>query len=279
MSEMHEAMEALASHPPAEHAGHGGTTSNLSIDEVLLLHSAGYEPAGLATGVAWWSIPWGVWQWQAGEVQEASDAFREAFDEASSLLRKECTDVGGSGVVGVDIELRVRAHHVDVALSGTAIRPLSSQPAPRTFISDLSARDFVLLSRAGWTPVGLVAGASFVIAPRRSARQWAAQQGRNTELNNLTQALYHAREVAMEGMQQGGLGLHADGIVNVKLREGPLGHSVRIIQFVAAGTAVRIGSGGHRAIAPTMVVGLDERVRQFEAASLRTVGSPQRRHR
>jgi len=37
----------------------------------------------------------------------------------------------------------------------------------------------------------------------------------------------------MDSMQQMGLGLHADGVVNVKLREGPLGHNPRIIQFVA----------------------------------------------
>jgi len=39
------------------------------------------------------------------------------------------------------------------------------------------------------------------------------------ELPNLTEALYLARERAMDSMQQMGLGLHADGVVNVKLRE------------------------------------------------------------
>lgn len=277
VSEFTSAMEALAS--PARSDEHGAT-SDLSIDEVLLLHSAGWEPAAVVFGVSWWSIPWGVWQWgQVGEVSEAAAAFRGAFNQAASNLRKECSDAGGSGVVGVEVELRVRSHHVDVALSGTAVRRVEARNQRFEFISDLSARDFILLSRAGWTPIDLVAGASFVIAPRRSARQWASQQGRNTELTNLTQALYHAREVAMEDMQEGGLRLNSEGVVNVKLREGPLGHSSRIIQFMAVGTAVRLGSEGHRSITPKMVMTLDEKVRQFQAASLRSKAQGRRRRR
>ena len=49
-----------------------GATSDLSIDETLLLHSIGWEPVDLVFGVSWWSIPWGVWQWQTGEIAEAS---------------------------------------------------------------------------------------------------------------------------------------------------------------------------------------------------------------
>jgi len=88
------------------------------------------------------------------------------------------------------------------------------------------------------------------------------------ELPNLTEALYLARERAMDSMQQMGLGLHADGVVNVKLREGPLGHNPRIIQFVAVGprsssltaaTARLSDDGG----------ALDDPVLAFEAASLR----------
>jgi len=78
------------------------------------------------------------------------------------------------------------------------------------------------------------------------------------ELPNLTEALYLARERAMDSMQQMGLGLHADGVVNVKLREGPLGHNPRIIQFVAVGTAVKLADSGHRSVEPMMVVPLDD---------------------
>jgi len=257
---------------PADGTGGRATTSDLSIDEILLLHSIGWEPVDVVFGVSWWSVPWGVWQWQVGEIEEASNAFAGAMDEASRLLRDECTRLGGSGVVGVDVGLRVASHHIDLTLTGTAVRRIGAAASPFEFVSDLSARDFVLLTRSGWWPLGLAAGASFVVAPRRSARQWAAQQGQNTELPNLTEALYLAREKAMERMQRSGMAMHAEGVVGVKLREGPLGYNARAMQFVAIGTGVHLREDAHRTIDPTMVVTLDERVREFDIRKLRSGG-------
>jgi uncharacterized protein YbjQ (UPF0145 family) len=274
--EVRMAMGALAEGGPAEggapRAGRG-TTSDLTIDETLLLHSAGWEPVDLVFGVSWWSIPWGVWQWgRSGEVDEASSAFSGAADQAATLLRQECVKVGGVGVLGVEIDFRVSSRRVAIEMSGTAVKRTEGDHHDFEFISDLSARDFVLLTRAGWWPLGLAAGASFVIAPARTARQWASQQGRNMELPNLTQALYLARERAMERMQRAGAGMNAEGIVGVRLREGRASSSIRVMQFVAIGTGVHLRSGTHQSIAPMMVVPLDERVRQFDVKSLRSTG-------
>jgi uncharacterized protein YbjQ (UPF0145 family) len=265
--EVRRAVGALGA-PPRGNDAHP-TTSDLSIDETLLLHSAGWEPVDLVFGVAWWSIPWGVWQWTTGEVHEASSAFTGAADQAATFLRRECEKAGGSGVIGVEIGLTVSSHHIAVALSGTAVRRTGGGKSPFEFISDLSARDFVLLTRAGWWPLGLAAGACFVVAPRRTVAQWASQQGQNTELPNLTEALYLAREGAMERMQRAGQSMRADGIVAVKLREGRASSSVRVTQFVAFGTGVHLRDGVHRSVSPQMVVPLDERVRLFEATALR----------
>jgi uncharacterized protein YbjQ (UPF0145 family) len=267
--EVRQAVNAVAASAQTASGSARGTTSDLTIDETLLLHSAGWEPVDLVYGVSWWSIPWGVWQWTTGEVQEASAAFTGAADHAAKQLRQACDQAGGSGVLGVEVSVRVSSHHVAIELTGTAVRRIGADSHRFEFISDLSARDFVLLTRAGWWPLGLAAGASFVIAPRRTAREWAAQQGQNVELPNLTQALYLARERAMERMQQAGAGMKAEGIVAVKLREGRASSSVRVIQFVAIGTGVHLRTGAHRSVAPEMVVPLDEIVRQFEVKSLR----------
>jgi len=98
-------------------------------------------------------------------VTAASDAFGGAMREASEQLRHESARAGGAGVVGVEIDISVHSHHVDVTLTGTAVRRIGEKPSGDEFLSDLSARDFSLLIRAGWMPRGLVAGASFVIAP------------------------------------------------------------------------------------------------------------------
>ena len=271
--EVRQAVAAVAASAPAPADGQAtGTTSDLTIDETLLLHSAGWEPVDLVYGISWWSIPWGAWQWTTGEIQEASSAFAGAVGQAANQLRESCKRAGASGVLGVDVGVRVSSHHVSIELTGTAVRRTGKDAHGFEFISDLSARDFVLLTRAGWWPLGLAAGASFVIAPRRTAREWASQQGQNVELPNLTQALYLARERAMERMQRAGTEMKADGIVAVKLREGRASSSVRVIQFVAIGTGVHLREGAHRSIAPEMVVPLDELVRQFEVKSLRGPG-------
>lgn len=289
MTELQEAMKALAGPEGKSGASSGrgsgrgsrrsdaqgtgrGVTSDLTIDETLLLHSIGWEPVDMVFGVAWWSIPWGVWQWQTGEVTEASTAFAGAMAEAADELRAECAQAGGSGVVGVTVDIRVTAHHMDVSLSGTAVRRVGATKVGFEFISDLSARDFVLLTQAGWWPLGLAAGASFVIAPRRSAREWAGQQGQNVELPNLTQALYLAREGAMARMQESGKAMQAEGVVRVKMREGLLGRGSRVMQFVSVGTAVHLRDGRHRRVNPAMVVTLDDPAPEFAAESLRGGG-------
>ncbi len=268
--EVRQAVTAVSAAPPtAASDAVRGTTSDLTIDEMLLLHSAGWEPVDLVYGISWWSVPWNAWQWTTGEVQEASSAFAGAAAQAAKQLRESCERAGGSGVLGVEVGVRVSSHHVAIELSGTAVRRTRADHHRFEFISDLSARDFVLLDRAGWRPLGLATGASFVIAPRRTAREWASQQGQNVELPHLTQALYLARERAMERMQRAGAEMHADGIVAVKLREGRASSSVRVIQFVAIGTGVHLPAGSHRSVAPEMVVPLDEMVRQFDVKSLR----------
>ena len=111
-----------------------------------------------------------------------------------------------------------------MTLVGTAVRPVGSSglSADPVFLSDLSGRDFALLHTAGWAPLGLAVGASFVYAPRRSAGVAIKQKGQNVELTNFTEAMYSARESAMERMQQSALAMDGTGVVEVKVEEGPM---------------------------------------------------------
>ena len=89
------------------------------------------------------------------------------------------------------------------------------------FVSDLSARDFTLLQRAGWMPVGLAFGASFVYAPRRTAGTAMKQTRQNVELTNYTEAMYSARESAMEKMQRSALEVGGRGRGRGEGHRGP----------------------------------------------------------
>ena len=273
MSEdLRQAIAALASAPPS---GTPSVTSDLTIDESLLLHSAGFEPADLVTGTSVQSIPYGSFMIPYGQgapvqIPYATQAVVEAFRVSAERLRYECARAGGTGVVGVEVDVEIESQSALVVFTGTAIRPVKPTRAVqgRPFVTDLSVRDFILLLRAGWEPLDIATGASFVGAPLRGLRQVIAQSAQNVELTNLTQALQEAREEAMERMQRDAIGANASGVVNVSILDGPLGHSRHILAFICYGTAVRLTADKHQRIEPELVLPLDDNL-GFEATSLR----------
>ncbi len=80
------------------------------------------------------------------------------------------------------------------------------------FTSDLSVNEFLLVREAGFDPVGLVVGSSIYHIGYQQAN-W----NQNQEMTVLTQAMYHARELAMTRMEEEANALGADGIVGVRL--------------------------------------------------------------
>ena len=82
------------------------------------------------------------------------------------------------------------------------------------FTSDLSVNEFLLVREAGFDPVGLVVGSSIYHIGYQQA-SWK----QNQEMGVLTQAMYHARELAMTRMEEEADELGADGIVGVRLEE------------------------------------------------------------
>ncbi|MBV8760815.1 MAG: heavy metal-binding domain-containing protein [Deltaproteobacteria bacterium] len=80
----------------------------------------------------------------------------------------------------------------------------------KLFTSDLSVSELLLVREAGFDPVGLVMGTSiYQVAPR-------VRRG-GGELEDTTKALYHARELAMNRMEEEADALGADGIIGVRL--------------------------------------------------------------
>ena len=120
------------------------------------------------------------------------------------------------------------------------------------FTSDLSVNEFLLVREVGFRPLGLVLGSSIYHVGLQVGR-W----GRNQELDVLSQALYHARELAMTRMQAEAEALHAEGIVGVQLRQHSHTWGSHTTEFFAIGTAVRPLRPDHIIERPTMVLTLD----------------------
>src|SRR5207245_4097210 len=106
------------------------------------------------------------------------------------------------------------------------------------FTSDLSVNEFLLVAEAGFDPVGLVVGSSIYHIGYQQAN-WK----QNQEMNVLTQAMYHARELAMTRMEEEANALAADGIVGVRLEVTRHQWGEDLAEFVAIGTAIRSRDG------------------------------------
>src|SRR5438445_10323403 len=102
------------------------------------------------------------------------------------------------------------------------------------FTSDLSVNEFLLVREAGFRPLGLVLGSSIYHVGLQVGR-W----GKNQELDVLSQAMYHARELAMSRMEAEASALGADGIVGVRLEVEMQEFGNDIAEFIAVGTAVK----------------------------------------
>ena len=284
-AELRAGMAALAA-PPAGGAAKSGTTSDLSVDEVLLLHAAGWEPVALVAGYDIHSIPTGWWGWGSGEITVLTGSASGAFRSAEARLRQACAQHGAAGVVGVRMELEQQHHTTSVQLIGTAIRRIDhgghgsagatsaagargSGGATGPFLSDLSARDFVLLQQAGWSPLGIAFGASHIYAPYRPGMTALRQATQNVELTNFTEAMYAAREAAMGRMQGAARAAGGSGVVGVSVTEGPMRISGHAIRFLAWGTIVALHAIQHRRVEPLVTLSVNDQSVTFQATSLR----------
>jgi uncharacterized protein YbjQ (UPF0145 family) len=133
---------------------------------------------------------------------------------------------------------------------------LHRTPNGRPFTSDLSGQDFSTLLRAGYRPAGLVMGNCVYHVARQGMLASLKQIGRNVEMPNFTQALYEARELAMERMQNEADEAQAEGIVGARIIERSHGWGSHVIEFFAIGTAVLSVSDDHQIDRPALVLPL-----------------------
>lgn len=107
------------------------------------------------------------------------------------------------------------------------------------FTSDFSVNEFLLVRKAGFEPIGLCVG-SCVYHVGVQYGAWS----KNQEMEVLSKAMYHARELAMSRMRAEATAMGADGIVGVKLTIKRLEWDEHLLEFIAIGTGV-VHAEGH----------------------------------
>ena len=241
-------------------------TSDLSVNEFLLAREAGFDALGLVMGSSIYHIGFKMANYnQNQEMTVLSQAMYYARNLAMTRMQEEANILGADGIIGV--RLVVTRYEWGEALAefmavGTAIRSRSGQSFRNArglpFTSDLSGQDFWTLLRAGYRPAGMVMGSCVYHVAHQSLGQWFKQVGQNVEMANFTQALYDARELAMERMQAEAMGVAAQGVVGMRVQEKSHGWGSHIIEFFAVGTAIVPISDEHKVQAPTLTLSLND---------------------
>ena len=242
----------------------GFFTSDLSVDEFLLVKQAGFEPLGLVLGSSIYHIGFQQAMWnQSQELGVLTQAMYHARELAMTRMEEEADQLGADGIVGVRLDIGRYEWGADLAefiAVGTAVRhrggELHRAPNGRPFTSDLSGQDFAKLLLAGYRPVGLVMGNCVYHVGRQGMLASLKQVGKNVEMPNYTQALYEARELAMERMQNEADELQAGGIVGARIVERSHGWGSHVIEFFAIGTGVVATSEDHEIEKPALVLPL-----------------------
>jgi len=225
----------------------GVFTSDLSVNEFLLVRKAGFEPVGLCVGSCIYhvGIQYGNWK-QSQEMEKLSQAMYHARELAMSRMREEARLMNADGIVGVRLEIKHcewDADQLEFVAIGTGIVHASGAPDFRAhdggpFTSDLSGQDFYTLLHAGYRPIELVMGSCVYHVAHRSMMSTFRSAGQNVELTNFTQAIYTARELAMERMQIEAQNAKAEGVIGAIIQEKSYRWETHVIEFFAIGTAI-----------------------------------------
>jgi uncharacterized protein YbjQ (UPF0145 family) len=242
----------------------GFFTSDLSINEFLLVKQSGFEPLGLVLGSSIYHIGIQIGNWsQNQELGVLTQAMYHARELAMTRMEEEADQLGADGIVGVRLDIGRYEWGADLAefiAVGTAVKhrggELHRAPNGRPFTSDLTGQDFATLLRAGYRPVGLVMGNCVYHVAHQGLRAAWRQMGRNQEMPTYTQALYEARELAMERMQDEANELQAAGIVGARIAERSHGWGSHVIEFFAIGNGVVPIRDDHEIDKPSLVLPL-----------------------
>jgi uncharacterized protein YbjQ (UPF0145 family) len=223
-------------------------TSDLSVNEFLMVREAGFEPLGLVLGSCIYhvGIQYGSWK-QNQELNVISQAMYQARELAMSRMEQEALLLKADGVVGVRLEVKrlewdtniLEFMAIGTAIAHSAGHPGFKGPKGMPFTSDLSGQDFWMLLRAGHRPLAMVMGSCVYHVAHQGVLRALGNVGRNVEITQFTQAMYDARELAMERMQHEAAEAGADGVVGVQLHEGSHNWQPHVIEFFAVGTAVK----------------------------------------
>ena len=248
-------------------SGRSTAVTDLSVDEMMLISQAGFQPVGMVLGSSIYHIGFQTGRWGNQELQTLSAAMYNARELAITRMRMEAAALQADGVVGVDLDIIYHAWSegsAEFTAVGTAVKHVESPgswraPDGQPFTSGLSGQAFWKLLGIGYRPLGLVLGSCVYHIAYQGFMNKLGRMGVNAEITEWTQGLYEARELAMGRMQAEAEQLGADHVVETRIMSGTHIWEAHILEFFAFGTAAGLVAGAERKITPSVVVTADEK--------------------
>jgi uncharacterized protein YbjQ (UPF0145 family) len=240
-------------------------TSDLDVNEFLLVKQCGFHPLGLVVGSSIYHIGLQTKKWGSSqELTVLTEAMYNARELAMTRMEEEALELGADGVVGVRLDVNYYEFGSDAAefiAIGTAVKSEDGKSyrnkSGKPFTSDLSGQQFWVLHQSGYIPAGLVMGTCVYHIAHRGALSSLGQMGKNVELEQFTQAMYDARELAMTRMQAEAETLDAAGVIQMQLNQNSHQWGEHAIEFLAIGTAAYKLDNAVAPDAPITTISLD----------------------
>ena len=169
-----------------------------------------------------------------------------ARELAMTRMEEEADMLQADGIVGVRLEVIRHAWGasmaefvaIGTAVKGRASRATGARPAAGRSRPISAARTSgrccapaIAPSRWSWAP-------AFITWRTAAWASGSSKSWQNVEMTNFTQALYEARELALERMQEEAQEVQAEGIVGVDIEERTYGWDAHVIEYFAVGTAI-----------------------------------------
>jgi uncharacterized protein YbjQ (UPF0145 family) len=242
------------------------TSNSLTSGELLALTRAGYQPAGLISGTSVATIVTG-WAAQGGdgEIDSLTSGMTTARNSAVERLIAAAHALGAVGVVDVRPRLtwrgHRRSHSLELTLVGTAVtgkgaHPTAATDLPACFVATMDAVAVSRLAWSGWQPVGVVIGVSVFGFARRRVSVLAHSSWHGGEAPHQTEALYGAREAAMDRLYTDARALDADGVLGMSLQQDAHIWGRRAVEISVIGTAVVRTQGDEQIRIPELAFSL-----------------------
>lgn len=242
-------------------------TSDLSVNEFLLVKEAGFEPLGMVMGSSIYHVGYQFSRLREScELEVLTQALYEAREFAMSRMEAEAKALGADGIVGVKLVINNMAWGDNLAefqAIGTAVMAKDRQKNYRNndgslFTSNLTGQEFWTLLQSGYRPLSFVMGSCVYHVAYQSFGKMFGNMGKNVEIPQFTQALYDARELAMERMQKEASLARADGIVGVSINEEGYRWDPHTIEFCSVGTSITPISDNHEITKPELILNLND---------------------